>query len=96
VRLFIVAKALGVDLHIAESQLVSLSSALVTIVPFTPGGLGLVEGFMTWILGQVDVAENTAGALAILDRSITYASLIAVGIPLYVFYLRHKVVRPGS
>ena len=96
VRLFIVAKALGVDLHIAESQLVSLSSALVTIVPFTPGGLGLVEGFLTWILGQVDVARNPAGALAVLDRSITYASLIVVGIPLYVFYLRHKVVRAGS
>jgi uncharacterized protein (TIRG00374 family) len=96
VRLFVVAKALGIDLHVVESQLVSLSSALVTIVPFTPGGLGLVESFMIWILGQVDVARNSAGALAVLDRSITYASLIAVGIPLYVFYLRHKVVRAGS
>jgi uncharacterized protein (TIRG00374 family) len=96
VRLYIVAKALGIDLHVAESQLVSLSSALVTIVPFTPGGLGLVESFMVWILGQVDVAKNPAGALAVLDRSITYFSLIVVGIPLYLFYLRHKVVKPGS
>lgn len=96
VRLFIVAKALGIDLHVAESQLVSLSSALVTIVPFTPGGLGLVESFMIWILGQVGVVENLAGALAIMDRSITYVSLIVLGIPLYLYYLRHRVSRAGS
>lgn len=96
VRLFVVAKALGIDLHVAEAQLVSLSSALVTIIPFTPGGLGIVESFMIWILQQVDVTENSAGALAFLDRSITYISLIVVGIPLYIFYLRHKVVRSGT
>lgn len=91
VRLWMVAQALGIDLHVAESQLVSLSSALVTIIPFTPGGLGVVEAFMRWILGQVDVADTPAIALALLDRSISYFSLIVVGIPLYAFYLRHKV-----
>jgi uncharacterized protein (TIRG00374 family) len=96
VRLFIIAKALGIDLHVVEAQLVSLSSALVTIVPFTPGGLGLVEGFMVWILGQVDVANSPATALTFLDRSITYFSLIVVGVPLYLFYLRHKVVNVVS
>jgi uncharacterized protein (TIRG00374 family) len=96
VRLFIIAKALGIDLHIVEAQLVSLSSALVTIIPFTPGGLGLVEGFMVWVLGQVDVLKDQATALTFLDRSITYGSLIVVGIPLYIFYLRHKVVKSGD
>jgi uncharacterized protein (TIRG00374 family) len=93
VRLWMVAKSLGIDLHVVESQMVSLSSALVTIIPFTPGGLGVVEAFMVWILQQVDVLKDDATAIAVLDRSISYFSLIVVGIPLYVWYLRHKVVK---
>lgn len=92
-RLYLVAKSLGIDVSGAESLLVSLSSALVTVVPFTPGGLGLVDAFMIWILGQVDVQENAATAIAFLDRLISYWSLILVGLPLYLFHLRHTIAK---
>jgi uncharacterized protein (TIRG00374 family) len=89
-RLWTIAKSLGIDLHVAESQAVSLGSALVTIVPFTPGGLGLVEAFMIWSLGQVDVSRSEAIALAFLDRSITYGSLVVLGIPLYLLLVHRR------
>jgi len=93
VRIFLMARSLGFDLATAEALLVSLSSALVTVIPFTPGGLGLVDGFMIWILGQVGLAENAAAAITFVDRLVSYWSLILVGLPLYLVHLRHSMVR---
>jgi uncharacterized protein (TIRG00374 family) len=89
-RVYLVAEALGADLTLAEAVVVSLLSALVTIVPFTPAGLGVVEGFMIWLLLQVGVMQDTAAAIALIDRSITYLSLIVVGLPLYGLNLRRE------
>ncbi|CAN5815110.1 lysylphosphatidylglycerol synthase transmembrane domain-containing protein [soil metagenome] len=91
-RVYLVCQALGATITIPEAIVVSLLSALVTIIPITPAGLGVVEVFMIWILPQVGVASDTAAAIAILDRLITYWSLIAVGLPLYLVNLRRDVV----
>lgn len=90
-RVYLIAQALGANLTIAEAIVVSLLSALVTIIPITPAGLGIVEGFMIWMLPQVGVQQDTAAAIAILDRVVTYWSLIVVGIPLYLVNLRRDV-----
>ncbi len=90
-RVYLVAEALGATLTIPEAVVVSMLSALVTIVPFTPAGLGVVEGFMVWLLPQFGVPQDTAVAIALIDRSITYLSLLAVGLPLYVVNLRRDV-----
>lgn len=90
-RVYLVAKSLGADLTLAESTVVSLLSALVTIVPFTPAGLGYVEAFMIWVLQQVDVGAGTAAAVAILDRLATYWSLILIGLPLYIVNFRREI-----
>jgi uncharacterized protein (TIRG00374 family) len=87
-RVYLVAHSLGADLSIPESIVVSLLSALVTIIPFTPAGVGFVEGFMIWILPQLGVERATAVAIALLDRSITFLSLIVIGLPLYLWNLR--------
>jgi uncharacterized protein (TIRG00374 family) len=89
-RVFLVARALGAELSMQEAIVVSLLSALVTIVPFTPAGLGVVEGFMIWILAQVGVGHDTAAAIALIDRSITYLSLIVIGLPMYALVLRRE------
>lgn len=90
-RVYLVAKSLGADLTLPESTVVSLLSALVTIVPFTPAGLGYVEAFMIWLLPQVGVAGGTAAAIAILDRLATYWSLILIGLPLYFINFRKEI-----
>lgn len=93
-RVYLVAESLGATLTIPEAIVVSMLTALVTILPFTPAGLGVVEGFMVWLLPQVGVPQDTAVAIALIDRSITYLSLIMVGLPLYFFNLRRDVKHP--
>ncbi len=90
-RVYLVAKSLGVNLSIPESSVVSLLSALVTIVPFTPAGLGYVEAFMIWLLKELNVNGGSAAAIAILDRLATYWSLILIGLPLYFINFRKEI-----
>lgn len=87
-RVLWVAQSLGAELTFSEAVVVALLSALVTIIPFTPAGVGFVEGFMIWILPQFGIAQSTAVAIALLDRSITFLSLIVVGVVLYIINLR--------
>ncbi len=88
VRVLLVARSLGAEITFSEAVVVALLSALVTIIPFTPAGVGFVEGFMIWILPQFGIARSTAVAIALLDRSITFLSLIVVGMVLYLLNLR--------
>lgn len=90
-RLFLIARSLGTHLSFEEAIVVSLLSALVTIVPITPAGLGVVEGFMIWLLPQVGVLADPAAAIAFLDRFATYWILILVGLPLYFFNLKRDI-----
>ncbi len=93
-RLYLVAWSLGAHLTLPEALVVSLLSALVTVIPITPAGIGVVEGFMIWMLPQVGVPHDTAAAIAILDRVITYWSLIVIGLPLYLLNLRRDISAP--
>lgn len=90
-RVYLVAWALGYQISYPAGIMVALISALVSIVPFTPAGLGFVEGFMVTALTQIGVPASTAAAIALLDRVITYLSLIVLGIPLYLWLLRREI-----
>jgi glycosyltransferase 2 family protein len=89
-RLYLVAWSLGYQISYPSAVMVALISALVSIIPFTPAGLGFVEGFTVTALTQIAVPASTAAAIALLDRVITYLSLIVIGIPLYVWMLRRE------
>lgn len=90
-RVMLVAWALSAHLTIAEATVVALLSALATAIPLTPGGAGTVEAFMIIILPWVGIKGDAAAALALLDRVVTYWSLIAIGLPVYIISLRHAV-----
>jgi uncharacterized protein (TIRG00374 family) len=90
-RLFLVAKSLGADLSITLTIFVALMAALLTTLPITPAGLGVVEAAVVVVLKLVDVEADLAGSIAILDRVIGYWSLIAVGCILYLHRLRRDV-----
>jgi uncharacterized protein (TIRG00374 family) len=95
-RLGLVVAALDLQslMHPAQFLLVALAAALLTTVPFTPGGLGLVEGGMIGVLAAVaDVPHNAAAAITVLDRSITYGSVAVVG---FVFYALTHVRQPRA
>lgn len=90
-RVYLVAWSLGYHISYPAGIMVALISALVSIIPFTPAGLGFVEGFMVTALTQIGIPASTAAAIALLDRVITYLSLIVIGIPLYVWVLRREI-----
>lgn len=98
-RVYLVAWSLGQHISYPAAIMVALISALVSIIPFTPAGLGFVETFMVTALTQIGVPGNSAAAIALLDRVVTYLSLIVIGIPLYLWLLRRdmrEVDREGA
>jgi glycosyltransferase 2 family protein len=91
-RLYLVCMSLGLaNLSPAIILFVALASALLTTLPITPAGLGFVETAIVGILLLAaswglapGVDENVAASVAILDRVISYWSLILTGIVLYL------------
>ena len=91
-RLYLVCLSLGLtNLSPAIVLFVALASALLTTLPITPAGLGFVESAIVGILLLASswglapgVDENVAASVAILDRVISYWSLIVTGIVLYL------------
>lgn len=94
-RLFLVAWSLGQHIPYQAAIMVALLSALVSTIPITPAGLGFVEGIMIYALTTIGVASSTAAAIALLDRLVTYGSLLIVGGLVYLWVLR-KDLRPDD
>lgn len=89
-RLGFVVASLGLTDLVGPSQflLIALVAALLTTVPFLPGGIGLVEAGMVGVLTIVaGVGRDSAVAIALLDRSISYGSLVIFGF--IVFAVTH-------
>jgi uncharacterized membrane protein YbhN (UPF0104 family) len=77
--LFAVSPAAG-QIGIASTIFVALVSAVLTVVPFTPAGIGIVEAGMVGILVALfGFSPESAIALALLDRLVGVGSLIVGG-----------------
>ncbi len=87
-RLFFVIKSLsgeGLLLPLPAIIFVSLASSLLTALPLTPAGLGVVEGTVTVVLTKFfGVMENLSGAVTLLDRLINFWSIIVFGFLVYL------------
>ena len=79
-RLYFVIHAFGFDVNLALVLFASLAPTLLLSIPVTPGGLGLVELGLTSILVQAPTLSLTnATAITLIDRSITYVSILVIG-----------------
>jgi glycosyltransferase 2 family protein len=99
-RLYFVIQALEVEgLHLALPVIifVALASSLLTAVPLTPAGLGVVEGAITAVLVlflpsattlQAESSHNLALAVTFMDRAINFWSIVVFGLILYIFSKR--------
>ena len=83
-RLFAVSQALGFSLGLEIILFVALAHALITAIPVTPGGLGLAEAGVAGLLMLV-VSREDAWSITILDRSISYLSLVVFGALLFLY-----------
>ncbi len=82
-RLYFVLQALGFALSAPLIIFVALANALLTTVPFTPGGLGIVEPGIVGLL-RLRLSAEAAVSAALLDRSISYLSVILTGGALFL------------
>ena len=89
-RFFFVALAFGLIngslLHvIAASLFIALGEALLTVVPFTGGGVGLVEGGMFAMIALFTSSTSRAAASILADRTISLFSILVFGFIVFMF-----------
>tara|TARA_Y100000590_G_scaffold284476_1_gene320090 strand:- start:34382 stop:35488 length:1107 start_codon:yes stop_codon:yes gene_type:complete len=83
-RLFFIIKALGLELSLPMILVVAVGHAILSTVP-TPGGIGAVEAGVTGLLA-LSLPKNDAASVAILDRSVTFLSVIVFGGLVFFFF----------
>ena len=92
-RLWLVLQALDLSPHASLVLFVAVASALLSTAPITPGGLGIVELGASGLL-MLDLPRAAAVSAILLDRSISYLSIIVVGGGLFLFtQLRKRPAR---
>lgn len=92
-RLLFVVEALDFDisLGISGAFFVALVASLLTAVPFTPAGLGVVEAGIVGLLTVIYQADPTeAAAIALVDRAISVLSVVILGFIAYVLSPKTK------
>ncbi len=93
-RLYLVVMALGLDLDLALIVFITLANSLLTLAP-TPGGVGAVESGVGGLLMRLStLTASGAAALILVDRAISYLSVILTGSLL--FLVRPAYRRPAS
>jgi uncharacterized protein (TIRG00374 family) len=103
-RLYFVILALGfpdVEMGLSGAVFVALIGSLLTAVPLSPAGLGIVEA---GVVGVLTVAYGVplpeATAIALLDRVISVFSVIVLGSITYVVSPKPRgmgqIVQPGA
>jgi uncharacterized protein (TIRG00374 family) len=64
---------------------VALIGSLLTAIPLTPGGLGLVElGMLGVLTGVFNASRPHAAAVILVDRTISVFSIVVIGSIAYV------------
>ena len=76
-RLYFVIQALDLSISLSLVAVVALGHAILSTVP-TPGGVGAVEPGVTGLL-LLSLERTEAVSVALVDRSITYVSVILFG-----------------
>jgi len=100
-RFFFVAVSLqlidGNLLHIVAAAIfIGLGEALLTAIPTTGGGVGLVEGGMVAMISlfyRGPNAVNLTAAAILLDRTISLFSILAIGLIVFLFAFGRKTAK---
>ena len=70
----------------------ALTIAVLSTIP-TPGGFGFVEGGLTGVLIFLGLGDTQALTLTIVDRSISWISIIVIGGTMFVSWQTFVVGR---
>lgn len=89
-RLLFVTQSMGITLAFSLVIFVALAHSLLTAIPFTPGGLGIAEAGLVGLL-MIAVSKENAISIAILDRVVSYWSIIFFGLIIFLFRRRRRL-----
>lgn len=96
-RLYLVVLALGFEfpLGISGAFFVALIASLLTAIPLTPAGLGIVEaGVGSILVGLYRASGEQAAAIVLVDRAISVLSIIILGSIVYLLSSKTRGARP--
>jgi uncharacterized protein (TIRG00374 family) len=98
-RFQLVFLSLGLTTHFAGPPFLpmiffALATAVLTTVPFTPGGLGLVEAGLLSIMAYVGLGAQDAAAVVLFDRVLSYLSIALLGFIVYLLSKRSHFRQP--
>jgi uncharacterized protein (TIRG00374 family) len=98
-RFFFIALALGLIngslVHIFSASLfIALGEALLTAVPFTGGGVGLVEGGMLAMISLFTPNTSLALAAIVIDRAISIFSVLVIGFFVFMITIGRQATIP--
>jgi uncharacterized protein (TIRG00374 family) len=100
-RFFFIALALGLIngslVHIFTASLfIALGEALLTAVPFTGGGIGLVEGGMLAMISLFTPNTSLALAAIVIDRAISIFSVLVIGFFVFMITIGRQATIPDK
>lgn len=99
-RLYLVLASLGMikagELGPSAALFLALGSSVLTTLPVAPGGLGFVDTFLiaTFKILKHGATGGQAAALALLDRIVSYLSIVIFGFILYLVSSKTRSALP--
>ena len=98
-RFFFIALALnlipGNLTHVLSASLfIALGEALLTVIPFTGGGIGIVEGGMLAMISLFTPNTSLALAAIVIDRAISLFSILVIGFFVFMFTISRQASIP--
>ncbi len=100
-RFFFIALALnlisGSLIHVISASLfIALGEALLTVIPFTGGGIGLVEGGMLAMITLFTPNTSLALAAIVIDRAISLLSILVIGFFVFMITIGRQAAIPDQ
>jgi putative heme transporter len=78
------------EVSMAEALAVFAFARLLTAIPFTPGGLGVIELALITGLAAAGGPRASVAAAVLTFRALTYVLPIPIGLATYVFWQRNR------
>ena len=91
--LFLALRFVGVgpeQVRLAEALAVFAFARLLTAIPFTPGGLGVIELALITGLSTAGGSRASVAAAVLIFRALTFVLPIPIGLGTYVFWRRNR------
>ena len=94
-RFYLVAQAMGLDMAMSIAMFAALANAIMTTIP-VPGGLGFVETVLVTVLLLTGLSHTDAFTLTVLDRAISWLSIVAIGGLVFLTVTLKRTARIGA